>query len=69
MTTDMNETPEEALRRLRDVGATGTLTVHIEKGTVKQCEFNHRWRPRTGHDEPVDLSESVSNRSAAGGLR
>ena len=44
------------LKELEDDGFTGTLTLHFERGTVKQCEKNERWRPKPG-DGPVHLSE------------
>jgi hypothetical protein len=58
----MNETPEEAIKRLRREGASGTLTVHFANGRPRECEFLNRWRVPPPDQETVDLTETKAGR-------
>ncbi len=49
------------LRALCADGFTGTITLHIDQGAVKQCEKIERWRPKPP-DGKVDLSEAGARR-------
>ncbi len=51
----------EELRALLSTGFTGTLTLHIKRGTVQKCEKVERWRP-TPEDGRVELSEVAEGR-------
>ena len=52
----MTESLIRELRALCAKGFTGTITLHIDQGAVKQVEKNERWRPKPD-DGLVDLSE------------
>lgn len=55
----------EELRALLADGFTGTVTLHVHQGAVKQVETNRRWRPKAD-DGLVDLSEANGDRVDSG---
>ena len=57
----MNDGFLNELKALLSTGFTGTLTLHVDKGCIKQYEILERRRPKA-EDGPVELTEAGKGR-------